>query len=166
MIIRKTLVSACAVAAVLALGACGSDDSKDTAAATSTSVAAATSAKSTSASTAAAPTADELNAALITLIDPAKPIAEKTALVVDGSARQANIDTMGTALGANPAYKITFTVENVKVDGETATADVAIVSPHGTMPGTQWTWELEDGSWKLADTSACTLFEMGRAPCA
>ena len=46
VIIRKTLVSACAVAAVLALGACGSDDSKDTAAATSTSVTAATSAKS------------------------------------------------------------------------------------------------------------------------
>lgn len=171
VIIRKTLVSACAVAAVLALGACSSDDSSDSSA-TSTSVAATSSASAASSATtsaaaaAAAPTADELNAQLVALIDPAKPIAEKTALVVDGTNRQANIETMGTALGGNPAYKITFTVENVKVDGETATADVAVVSPHGAMPAAPWTWELEDGTWKLSDTSACVLLEMGRASCA
>ena len=72
---------------------------------------------------------------------------------------------MSAALGGNPAYAITFNVDNVKVDGQTATADVAVVSPHGAAPATPWTWELEDGSWKLSDTSACVLLEMGRASC-
>jgi hypothetical protein len=85
--------------------------------------------------------------------------------VVDGTKRQANIETMSAALGGNPAYAITFNVDNVKVDGQTATADVAVVSPHGAAPATPWTWELEDGSWKLSDTSACVLLEMGRASC-
>jgi len=168
VIIRKTLISACAVAAVLTMGACSSDDNKDSTAASSTSAAASsTTAKaSTSATTsAAAPTAEELNASLVALIDPAKPIEEKTALVVDGTKRQANIETMSAALGGNPAYAITFNVDNVKVDGQTATADVAVVSPHGAAPATPWTWELEDGSWKLSDTSACVLLEMGRASC-
>ncbi|MFJ7619763.1 hypothetical protein ACIQYZ_13280 [Rhodococcus erythropolis] len=174
MIIRKTLISACAVAAVLTMGACSSDDNKDSTAASSTSAAASsTTAKASASATtsaaaaaaAAAPTAEELNASLVALIDPAKPIEEKTALVVDGTKRQANIETMSAALGGNPAYAITFNVDNVKVDGQTATADVAVVSPHGAAPATPWTWELEDGSWKLSDTSACVLLEMGRASC-
>ena len=172
VIIRKTLISACAVAAVLTMGACSSDDNKDSTAASSTSAAASSttakasaSATTSAAAAAAAPTAEELNASLVALIDPAKPIEEKTALVVDGTKRQANIETMSAALGGNPAYAITFNVDNVKVDGQTATADVAVVSPHGAAPATPWTWELEDGSWKLSDTSACGLLEMGRASC-
>ncbi|WP_424806908.1 hypothetical protein [Rhodococcus sp. 27YEA15] len=171
MILRKTLVSACAVAAVFALGACSSDDTSDSSATSSTSVAAAssTSAAATSSSAAAeaatAPTAESLNADLTALIDPAKPIDEKTALVVDGAKRQANIETMGAALGGNPGYTITFDVQNVEVEGQTATADVAVVSPHGAAPAAPWTWEFEDGTWKLSDTSACGLLEMGRAPC-
>lgn len=174
MIIRKTLISACAVAAVLTMGACSSDDNKDSTAASSTSAAASSttakasaSATTSAAAAAAAPTAEELNASLVALIDPAKPIEEKTALVVDGTKRQANIETMSAALGGNPAYAITFNVDNVKVDGQTATADVAVVSPHGAAPPATppWTWELEDGSWKLSDTSACVLLEMGRASC-
>lgn len=166
MIIRKTLVSACAVAAVFALGACSSDDNTDSAATSSASAASSTTAASASSAAAvAAPTAEELNASLAALIDPAKPTTEKSALVADGSALASNIDTMSAALGGNPAYQISFTVDNVKVEGQTATADVAVVSPHGAAPATPWTWELEDGTWKLSRTSACVLLEMGRASC-
>ena len=100
------------------------------AAASSTTAKASASATTSAAAAAAAPTAEELNASLVALIDPAKPIEEKTALVVDGTKRQANIETMSAALAVT-RYAITFNVDNVKVDGQTATADVAVVSPHG-----------------------------------
>ncbi|MGW4339432.1 hypothetical protein ACWEK5_42600 [Rhodococcus koreensis] len=166
MIIRKPLngtsftgrsvVAVGAVVFALGMSACSSDDGSGTAAATS----AATSSQVDA--TVAAPTSEELLGTLQLLVDPARPVDEKTVVVVDGDERRPNLEAM-TAAMAN--YPVSFTVTDVQVEGDTATANVAIVSPHGTTAPTAWTWENVDGVWKVSDESTCTLLGMARAGC-
>ena len=163
MIIRKPLngtsftgrsvVAVGAVVLALGMSACSSDDASDTAATTSAA---------TSSAAVAAPTSDELLGTLQVLVDPARPVDEKTVVVVDGDERRPNLEAM-TAAMAN--YPVSFTVTDVQVEGDTATANVAIVSPHGTAAPTAWTWENVDGTWKVSDESTCTLLGMARAGC-
>ncbi|OUS95843.1 hypothetical protein [Rhodococcus sp. NCIMB 12038] len=165
MIIRKSLngtsftgrsvIAVGAVVLALGMSACSSDDGSDTAAATSA-------ATSSQADAAAAPTPEELLGTLQLLVDPARPVDDKTAVVVDGDERRPNLEAM-TAAMAN--YPVSFTVTDVQVEGDTATANVAIVSPHGTAAPTAWTWENVDGVWKVSDESTCTLLGMARASC-
>ena len=168
MLLRSRILGAGAVAAsasVLAIGvvACGSDGESDTAGTTPAN--ATSTQESTTSAAAAAPTPDpaELQGELALLVDPGRPVLDKTAVLADGERRAANLDTVTKAL-ANYG-QITFTVGNVAVLGDTATATVDIASPHGTVP-TPMTWQNVDGTWKLSDASACQLFAMGGAPCA
>ncbi|MBF6170491.1 hypothetical protein IU476_03305 [Nocardia blacklockiae] len=161
---RLATATVCAALAVTGITACGSDTSDDSAAATTT--AAASSAAATSAhqhGDAAAPTPEALQATLDGFVDPAKPTADKEKLVVDGSKRTANIDTMTQGL-ANYG-KITFAVSDVKIEGENATAQVVITSPHGPAPAMPMTWQHSDAGWQLSDASACQILAMGKAPC-
>jgi len=151
--IGRSVVAVGAVVLALGMSACSSDDASDTAATTSAA---------TSSAAVAAPTSDELLSTLQVLVDPARPVDEKTVVVVDGDERRPNLEAM-TAAMAN--YPVSFTVTDVQVEGDTATANVAIVSPHGTAAPTVWTWENVDGTWKVSDESTCTLLGMARAGC-
>lgn len=151
--IGRSVVAVGAVVFALGMSACSSDDASDTAATTSAA---------TSSAAVAAPTSDELLGTLQVLVDPARPVDEKTVVVVDGDERRPNLEAM-TAAMAN--YPVSFTVTDVQVEGDTATANVAIVSPHGTAAPTAWTWENVDGTWKVSDESTCTLLGMARAGC-
>ncbi|MFI9503089.1 hypothetical protein [Nocardia sp. NPDC052566] len=154
--------AAAALAVTVGLAACGSDDKSDTAKATSTSAAASTSAAHGEHGKTAAPTAEELQATLTLLADPAKPTADKTAAIVNGEKRSANIDKMNQGLAG---YNLTFAVSDIKVEGPKATAQVVINSPHGAAPAMPLTWENIDGKWKLSDASACTMLGFAQAPC-
>ncbi|WP_307651576.1 hypothetical protein [Nocardia xishanensis] len=160
--------AAAALAVTVGLTACGSDDSSDTAA-TSSSVAATTSAASTGATgghdhaAGDAPEPEELQATLALVADPSKPTSEKTAVIVDGQKRAANIDQMNQLLAGYG--QLTFAVTDVKTEGETATAQVVITSPHGSSPAMPMTWQHVDGKWKLSDATACTMLAFAQAPC-
>ncbi|RZK94360.1 MAG: hypothetical protein EOP30_08060 [Rhodococcus sp. (in: high G+C Gram-positive bacteria)] len=154
--IGRSVVAVGAVVLALGMSACSSDDASGTSATTS----AATS--SAAGEAVAAPTSEELLGTLQVLVDPARPVDEKTVVVVDGEERRPNLEAM-TAAMAN--YPVSFTVADVQVEGDTATANVAITSPHGTAAPTAWTWENVDGTWKVSDESTCTLLGMARAGC-
>ncbi|MBF6331340.1 hypothetical protein IU452_22810 [Nocardia transvalensis] len=149
--------------------ACSSDKSDQAPAGTTTSAAvtstsgAAASPTGTSAQAAAAPTPETLQATLDGFVDPATPTADKQKLVTDGQKRTANIDTMTQGLAHYG--KITFTVSDVKAEGDTATAQVVITSPHGPAPAMPMTWQHSAAGWQLSDASACQLLAMGKAPC-
>ncbi|MGV9820558.1 hypothetical protein [Nocardia xishanensis] len=161
--------AAAALAVTVGLTACGSDDSSDTAA-TSSSVAATTSAAASTGATGGhdhaagdAPKPEELQATLALVADPSKPTSEKTAVIVDGQKRAANIDQMNQLLAGYG--QLTFAVSDVKTEGETATAQVVITSPHGSSPAMPMTWQHVDGKWKLSDATACTMLGFAQAPC-
>ncbi|NLU84905.1 hypothetical protein [Rhodococcus sp. HNM0569] len=172
MKVRKPLVAVSAALLVALVGCSNDDSTSDSADTTSATAASATETgaaesggtehESDHAEAADAPTADDLKATLVLLADPAQPVDAKQAVVVEGDQRQPNIEAM-TAATAN--YQVGFDVTNVQVDGTTATADVAIQSPHGTAAPTPWTWENVDGTWKLSDASTCALLGMARAAC-
>ncbi|MGV9616765.1 hypothetical protein [Nocardia xishanensis] len=161
--------AAAALAVTVGLTACGSDDSSDTAA-TSSSVAATTSAAASTGATGGhdhaagdAPEPEELQATLALVADPSKPTSEKTAVIVDGQKRAGNIDQMNQLLAGYG--QLTFAVTDVKTEGETATAQVVITSPHGSSPAMPMTWQHVDGKWKLSDATACTMLAFAQAPC-
>lgn len=155
---RLATATAFAALAVTAMTACGSDNSDDATPASSTS---ATSAAA--ATPAAPPTAEELQATLNGFVDPAKPAADKAKLVVGGDRRTANIDTMTKGLASYGT--ITFTVADVKTEGERATGQVTITSPHGPAGPMPMTWQHSASGWQLSDASACQILAMGMAPC-
>lgn len=163
MIIRKSAIAAGAIVVALGMSACSSDESSDAA---DTSSAASTSESANEHESAhgdlAAPTADELRATLDALVDPQTPVDEKVALVEKGDERRPNIETMTNAM---ENYRVGFEVTNVRIEGTTATADVAITGPHGAASATPWTWEHLDGTWKVSDESTCGLLSMATAPC-
>ncbi|MEV0246734.1 hypothetical protein AB0H76_09120 [Nocardia sp. NPDC050712] len=151
-----------ALAVTAGVTGCGSDDKSDTATGTSTSATTSAAGHGDHAA-ATAPSAADLQATLLLLADPAKPTADKTAVVVDGAKRQANIEALNQALAGYGA--LTFAVSDVKVEGTKATAQVVTTSPHGAAPAMPMTWEHVDGKWKLTDASACTMLAFV-APCA
>ncbi|MGN2637454.1 hypothetical protein ACWEKT_12450 [Nocardia takedensis] len=158
--------AAVAITATVGLTGCGSDDSDTATSATSTSIttsAAAASTGSAGQANGAAPSAEQLSGTLSTLADPAKPVADKVAIVVDGQKRAANIETMTQALAGYGTLK--FVVSDVKVDGKSATAQVVISSPNGDAPPMPLTWQQVDGTWKISDASACVLLGFAQAPC-
>ncbi|WP_378731226.1 hypothetical protein [Nocardia brasiliensis] len=153
-------IATTALAATVGLAACSSDDNKSDAKVSSSSAVASSSAAATGA--VAAPTAETLQGVLVKLSDPAVPTAEKTKLIVDGEKRTANIDQMNKGL-AN--YSLTYAVADITMQGNTATAQVTITSPHGAVPPMPLTWENVDGTWKLSDVSGCLMLGFAQAPC-
>lgn len=167
-----TVTATAVVALTVGLVGCSDDESNDTAAtgsAVATGAASATTGAGAGTGTDQeghshdAPAPAELQATLDQFTDPAKPAAEKTGLVVDGDKRAANIEAMNAALGGYGT--LSFTVGDVVLEGETATAQVVITSPHGPAPAMPLTWQHEDDRWKLSDASACTLLGFAKAPC-
>ncbi|MFF3568845.1 hypothetical protein [Nocardia jiangxiensis] len=110
-----------------------------------------------------APAPQELQSSLDQFVDPGIPAAAKTKLVVGGERRQANIETMNKGL-ANYG-KVGFGVSNVQTKGDTANAQVAVISPHGTVPGVPMTWQHTAAGWQISDSTACVILAMGKAPC-
>lgn len=159
--LRVSLATAAAALAVTAgLVGCSSDDNKSDAKVSSSSTVASTSdAPSAAAGT---PTPETLQAVLIKLSDPAVPTADKAKLIVNGEKRTANIDQMNKGLAG---YTLTYTVADVTTQGNTATAQVTINSPHGAAPAMPITWEYVDGTWKLSDASGCLFLGFAQAPC-
>ncbi|WP_054813094.1 hypothetical protein [Nocardia arizonensis] len=163
--------AAVAIATTVGLTGCGSDAESDTAAsATSTAITTSAAAVTTGSaghgdhSAAAAPSAEQLRTTLATFADPAETAQAKVAIVVDGQKRASNIETMTKALAGYGALK--FVVNDVKVDGQSATAQVVISSPNGDAPPMPLTWQQVDGTWKISDPSACVLLGFAQAPCA
>ncbi|WP_067562784.1 hypothetical protein [Nocardia acidivorans] len=110
-----------------------------------------------------APSPEELQSTLDRFVDPGIATVDKERLMVSGDRRASNIDTMTSKLGNYG--KIGFGVSNIQVDGDTANASVAIISPHGTMPGVPMSWTHTAAGWQLSENTGCTILSMGRAPC-
>ncbi len=110
-----------------------------------------------------APTPGQLQGTLDQFSDPGIPTAAKTQLVVNGNQHSANIDQMNKGLAGYG--KVGFTVSNVQTSGDDAKAQVAIVSPHGTMPGVPMTWHHTAAGWQLSESTGCTILAMAMAPC-
>lgn len=164
MKMQKTSVLVAAVSAALLIAGCSSSDDSDHADHSSETAAATTSATtSTAAAAVAAPTIEELTDSLTLLVAPDVDAPTKAAEIENGQARLANLDQMTAAL-ANYG-EITFQVQEPTVEGETATALVAIATPRGAAAPSPNTWVLVDGKWKVSDTTACQLLAMGQAPC-
>lgn len=162
----RQFAAAVGVAATLVLAAgCSSTDDSDHEDHSSGSAASTTTAAATSASAAAiAPPGDGwLANSLVLVVDPAVDSATKAAVIENGQTRLANLDAMTAAL-ANYG-QINWYVAPPTVEGETATADVTIMSPRGNAPPTPYTWVFMDNTWKISDASACQLLAMGQAPC-
>lgn len=165
--VNKRITSAFAAAAATALlvtGCGGSDDSDHADHSSESAAASSTEAATTTADAAvAAPTTAELTDSLTLIVAPDVDAATKAAEIENGQARIANLEQMTAAL-ANYG-EITFDVSEPTLEGETATADVAIATPRGTAAPSPNTWVLIDGKWKVSDASACALLAMGQAPC-
>lgn len=153
---------------VATVAGCSSGDGADSAA--TTTAAATTGADSAESGSGQAGTADAAGApdeaALLTVVegigDPAVPTAEKVELVENGPDREAVIDQFN---GVLTDYPLTFGVADVVlVDPATATAAVTVEGPHGGAPF-PFTFVEQDGTWKLADASFCTLAAMGQVAC-
>lgn len=109
------------------------------------------------------PTPAQLQGSLDQFVDPGISAPAKTRLIVGGDRREANIETMNKGL-ANYG-KVGFTVSDVQTTGDTANARVAVISPHGTMPGVPMTWQHTAAGWQISDSTACVILAMGQAPC-
>lgn len=152
-----------AAAAALVLAGCSSSDDSDHADHSSESVTSSSVESSASAAAAPAPTTEELTESLTLLVAPDVDAATKAAEIENGQSRIANLEQMTAALANYGA--ITFDVQEPTVEGETATALVAIATPRGAAAPSPNTWVLIDGQWKVSDASACQLLAMGQAPC-
>ncbi|GAA5052958.1 hypothetical protein [Nocardia callitridis] len=163
---RRVVVASAALAIALGLTACGSTDSSDAKATPTTSDSATTTATASSTGAAApaeAPTPEALQAVLVKFSDPAVSTEDKTALIVNGEQRKDKIDQMNKALAGYGA--LTYEVADITTAADTATAQVTITSPHGTVPAMPITWQNSDGSWKLTDQSGCLMLGFAQAPC-
>ncbi len=110
-----------------------------------------------------APTPGQLESTLNQFSDPGVATGAKTQIMVNGGAHSGNIDRMNQGL-QNYGH-VGFTVSNVQATGNTAKAQVAIVSPHGTMPGVPMTWQNTGGKWELTEQTGCTILAMSMQPC-
>lgn len=159
MMLRRPLAAAAiAGAAVLGVAACSDDDSSS---ATSTTTAVS---QTVSESDATTPTSDSDTDTLSELTEQSAQTILRTAVsdetsaddlkkVVD-SGNPAVIGTLQAFAKASNADGYTpevYTVSKVSVSGDTATATVAVKSPHAPMPvDVELTYAKVDGSWKLS----------------
>ncbi|MCF8609824.1 DUF4878 domain-containing protein [Gordonia sp. HY285] len=153
---RRPLVGVVALAAgaAIALTGCSSDD--DTAADS-------TAMSSTSAEQSAGQSAELDNAQaqtiLRTAVDPATPEADLDAIVeITNPGVKAAL--VGYAKGSSKAGYTPdiYTVKSVKVDGDKATATVAVKSPHAPAPvDMDFAYVNVDGTWKLSATAVQDL---------
>ncbi|MGW0023580.1 hypothetical protein [Rhodococcus sp. NPDC003383] len=154
----KTTVATAALAAVLTMTACGSDESNDKGAATSTTT------TTTAATTEAAayppvPTAAELNASLAMAFDETVPLEQKIPLVQGAEQDPELINQVAAAAKANDAV---ITVVDVVDGGDgTATAGIDMIIGGNPNPGTV-VFVAEDGVWKLSKDNACGFVSLAQ----
>ncbi|WP_424809649.1 hypothetical protein [Rhodococcus sp. 27YEA15] len=162
MMIRKMTVAAVAVAAALAMTACSSDDNKTdttTTASTTTSAAAAATTTTVDEPAAALPTAAELNEKLTQALDEGVPAGDKTSLVQGSEADPELINQVVAAAKANNA-QVEIVDPVVDTGSDTASASLNIIVNGQALPSSQASFVYEDGTWKLAKVTACTIVAM------
>ncbi|MBF6348437.1 MULTISPECIES: nuclear transport factor 2 family protein [Nocardia] len=166
---RVAVATAAACTLALGITACGSDD--DTGTTATSSVAATTSASEHDpgdddrhGDSADAPTAQSLQSILEQITNPDVTVDEKVNLIVDGEERRGQLEQLNAAL---QNYRgLSYTVADITVDGDTATGQTTITSPRGgSAPPAPFTWEEDDGAWKLSDAGACQLLEFAQLSC-
>lgn len=153
--------AAAALTLLTALTGCSSDDSDD-----STSDATTTTATSTTSTTSAAAepavTVEQLQAQVDVFFDPAATTEQRAAVVENGTDRTAVLEQF---TGVLAGYPLTGTVGEITVvDADTVTATTEVAGPHGGAP-MPLTFEQIDGTWVIADESACSVLSMGRLSC-
>lgn len=159
MIIRKSLVAAAAALVAVGVASCSSDDSST---ADSTTTVSATTEAAAAEAPADVPSADALNATLVTFFDPAVPAADKAALIVAGEKQAPLLDQFN---GVLKGYPLTTAVTAVApVDADTVKATATVTGPHGGAP-TDLTFDQVDGKWVISESAVCTVFSMGRLTC-
>lgn len=163
--IRRSIVIVALSAAAVA--GCSSGDGSDGEATTTDHAGHTTTAETTTETTgadaaAAAPDAATLQAVVEGIGDPSVPTADKADLIEDGTNREPVIEQFN---GVLVNYPLTFAVLDVAAEDETtATAQVQVEGPHGGAP-VPLTFIDQDGDWKLAGASFCTLAAMGQVAC-
>ncbi|MEU5843616.1 nuclear transport factor 2 family protein [Rhodococcus sp. NPDC047139] len=152
----RVTCTAAVLTALATLTGCSSDSSEDTAPATTTPT-------TTTSTVAAAPvTTEQLQTQIDVFFDPAATSADRAAVVENGTARLAVLDQF---TGVLAGYPLTGTVgEITTVDADTVTATTDVTGPHGGAP-MPLTFEQVDGTWLIADESACSVLSMGRLSC-
>ncbi|MGO3326359.1 DUF4878 domain-containing protein [Gordonia sp. (in: high G+C Gram-positive bacteria)] len=157
---RRPLVGVVALAAgaAIALTGCSSDDdtSADSTASASTSAEATSASADQSTGESAGESAELSNAQaqdiLRKAVDPATPEADLDGIVeITNPGVKAAL--VGYAKGSSKAGYTPdiYTVKSVKVDGEKATATVAVKSPHAPAPvDMDFAYVNVDGTWKLS----------------
>lgn len=157
----RVSTAAVAVAALAALTGCSSDDTTD-AAATTTDGATTTTATTTTPPADAAVTPDQLQASIDVFFDPAVDAQQRADVVENGADRIALLEQF---TGVLAGYPLTGTVGEITVvDADTVTATTDVAGPHGGAP-MPLTFEQIDGTWVIADESACSVLAMGRLTC-
>lgn len=145
-----------AVAALAALTGCSSDDTTDAAATTTDG------ATTTTPPADAAVTPDQLQASIDVFFDPAVDAQQRADVVENGADRIALLEQF---TGVLAGYPLTGTVGEITVvDADTVTATTDVAGPHGGAP-MPLTFEQIDGTWVIADESACSVLAMGRLTC-
>ncbi len=152
----RTLCAATAIAALTALTGCSSDDAGDDTATTTSAT------TTTSTTVTAAVTVEQLQEQIDVFFDPAATTEDRAAVVENGTARTAVLDQF---TGVLAGYPLTGTVgEITTVDADTVTATTEVAGPHGGAP-MPLTFEQIDGTWVIADESACSILAMGTLSC-
>lgn len=163
--VKLTLPLVAVAATALVLTGCSSNND-DSAASTSSSAASSSAAATTSdlsSTGATVPTADDLKFTLTQISDPAVTVAAKSTLIAKGTERTAQLEQLNAGL-AN--YPLSYDVENVQSDATSATADVAITSPHGAAPAMPMGWDITGpNEYVLNETSTCAILGMARIQC-
>ncbi|AYA26544.1 MULTISPECIES: hypothetical protein [Rhodococcus] len=152
----RTLCAATALAALTTVTGCSSDDAGDDTAATTSAT------TTTSTPVTAAVTVEQLQEQIDVFFDPAATTEDRAAVVENGTERTAVLDRF---TGVLAGYPLTGTVgEITTVDADTVTATTEVAGPHGGAP-MPLTFEQIDGTWVIADESACSILTMGSLGC-
>ncbi|MCD2098623.1 nuclear transport factor 2 family protein [Rhodococcus rhodochrous] len=152
----RTLCAATAIAALTALTGCSSDDAGDDTATTTSAT------TTTSTTVTAAVTVEQLQEQIDVFFDPTATTEQRAAVVENGSGVLTVLDQFG---GVLHGYPLTGTVgEITTVDADTVTATTEVDGPHGGAP-LPLTFEQVDGTWVIADESACSVLSMGQLSC-
>ncbi|MBS9372000.1 nuclear transport factor 2 family protein [Rhodococcus sp. B50] len=156
----RVTYAAATLAALTALTGCSSDTGDDDA--TATTSAEITTTTTTGATATAAVTVEQLQDQVDVFFDPAAATEDRAAVVENGTDRSAVLDQF---TGVLAGYPLTGVVgEITTVDADTVTATTEVTGPHGGAP-LPLTFEQIDGSWVIADESACSILSMGRLSC-
>ena len=148
----RVAVVGLAIAAVLGMSACGSDDKpvRKTASAAS----------ATSAATVQPPTVEQLRGYLTTALDPAVPVADKTKLVQGFESDPATIDALAKQVRDNNVKIAVTGVTPDTAGGPSAIAIGTATLSNGQTNPANVAFVYENGQWKVEKGAACGLLKI------